>query len=59
MAVVAFQKNLIEEIPAQLRGPSVFAVDTQHATMEQISFISSDKVLRAELYFLNSDCDNK
>lgn len=36
MAVVAFQKNLIEEIPAQLRGPYVFAVDTKHATMEQI-----------------------
>ena len=27
--------------------------------MEQISFISSDKVLRAELYFLNNDCDSK
>lgn len=34
MAVVAFQKNLIEEIPAQLRGPHIFAVDTQHSTLE-------------------------
>ena len=58
MAVVAFQKNLIEEIPAQMRGPYVFAIDTQHATTEQVQFISSEVVGRAELYFLNDYSDD-
>lgn len=34
----------------------MFAIDKQPATMEQIEFISSDKVVRAELYFLNDQC---
>ena len=33
----------------------MFAVDTQHATMESIKFISSENIIRAELYFINGD----